>query len=165
MDFMGAVLMPCEGKLCSQLVPDEILDEAISGRLAMVCMNVSSKKCHISPLHLWKEMALFSKLETEPVSKEKSIAADQTIYFVGDLHLGDGSTGDAFKKKDAKMMDFIKMVRNERRSIAHRTPSRTAVTVAARGLEYMSANSPKPGVVQHDVPHEHTRDGDLELFW
>ena len=61
--------------------------------------------------------------------------------------------------------DFIKMVRNERRSIAHRTPSRTAVTVAARGLEYMSANSPKPGVVQHDVPHEHTRDGDLELFW
>ena len=58
-------------------------------------------------------MALFSKMETETVSREKSIAADQTIYFLGDLHLGDGSSGDAFNKKDGKLMDFIKMVRME----------------------------------------------------
>mmetsp|Transcript_15305 Transcript_15305/g.39789 ORF Transcript_15305/g.39789 Transcript_15305/m.39789 type:complete len:246 (+) Transcript_15305:631-1368(+) len=39
--------------------------------------------------------------------------------------------------------DFISTRRNDERAIAHSTPSVSAVTVAARGLEYMSASSPK----------------------
>mmetsp|Transcript_18623 Transcript_18623/g.54605 ORF Transcript_18623/g.54605 Transcript_18623/m.54605 type:complete len:224 (+) Transcript_18623:1282-1953(+) len=40
-------------------------------------------------------------------------------------------------------LDFMSTRRKEDRAMAHSTPSVSAVTVAARGLEYMSASSPK----------------------
>jgi hypothetical protein len=46
----------------------------------------------------------------------------------------------------AHLLDDLRMIeRNERRSMVHILASVTAVTVAARGREYMRASSPKQG--------------------
>ena len=41
--------------------------------------------------------------------------------------------------------DFLRISRNDLRSISQRIPSESAVMEAARGLEYISASSPKQG--------------------
>ena len=47
--------------------------------------------------------------------------------------------------------DFIKIERNDLRSIAHSEPTVSARTVAARGLPYMRASSPKQGLMPPPV--------------
>ena len=41
----------------------------------------------------------------------KTIPADQEIFFISDLHMGDGTASDAFGKKDDALIDFISHVR------------------------------------------------------
>ncbi len=40
----------------------------------------------------------------------KTIRADQEIFFISDLHLGDGSPSDAFEDKDKALVSFLKHV-------------------------------------------------------
>lgn len=47
--------------------------------------------------------------------------------------------------------DFMRMERKERRSTAHKKPELRAVTVAARGFEYMRASSPKHACVLYCI--------------
>ena len=52
--------------------------------------------------------------------------------------------------------DFIRTDRKALRPVAHSTPSVAAVTVAARGFEYMSASSPNEGYVPLAVVYRST---------
>ncbi len=52
---------------------------------------------------------------SQPVeaSHEKRIAADRPVYFISDLHLGDGSRSDIFMRKDRALLDLLARVRDD----------------------------------------------------
>ncbi len=45
--------------------------------------------------------------------REKRIAADRPVYFISDLHLGDGSRSDIFMRKDHALLELLARVRDE----------------------------------------------------
>jgi UDP-2,3-diacylglucosamine pyrophosphatase LpxH len=47
------------------------------------------------------------------VEREKQIAADRPIYFISDLHLGDGTRSDIFMHKDRALLELLARVREE----------------------------------------------------
>lgn len=50
----------------------------------------------------------------KPLNVTRRIDPDQRIYFISDLHLGDGSPSDAFLGKDRELIEFLDAVRDER---------------------------------------------------
>lgn len=46
-------------------------------------------------------------------TRERRIAADRPIYFVSDLHLGDGTRSDIFMRKDRALLELLGRVRDE----------------------------------------------------
>tara|TARA_B100000683_G_scaffold225313_1_gene223859 strand:- start:648 stop:1832 length:1185 start_codon:yes stop_codon:yes gene_type:complete len=58
-------------------------------------------------------MALFSQSNLSLPKIEKTLDANQRIYFISDLHLGDGTRSDIFMSKDTHLMRFLDQVRLE----------------------------------------------------
>ena len=50
-----------------------------------------------------------NKLETST----KNLSKDQCIYFISDLHLGDGTRSDSFVKKDKELIELIRQIEEE----------------------------------------------------
>ena len=52
---------------------------------------------------------------SQPVesTRERQIAADRPVYFISDLHLGDGSRSDIFMRKDRALPELLARVREE----------------------------------------------------
>lgn len=59
-------------------------------------------------------MSLFSWASPKPVVSQRSISADQVIYIISDLHLGDGTRSDIFMGKDKELLSFLEQVREEK---------------------------------------------------
>ena len=59
-------------------------------------------------------MALFSWAKPKLLSVYKNLSADQRIYFISDLHLGDGTRSDCFMGKDNELMRLIEQIQLER---------------------------------------------------
>jgi UDP-2,3-diacylglucosamine hydrolase len=59
-------------------------------------------------------MALFSWAKPKLLAVDKNLAADQRIYFISDLHLGDGTRSDCFMGKDTELMRLIEQIQLER---------------------------------------------------
>ncbi|MDP6934440.1 MAG: metallophosphoesterase, partial [Myxococcota bacterium] len=57
-----------------------------------------------------REGALKKTGHSEVLQIRRSIPADGPIYFVSDLHLGDGTRSDAFMGKDEAFLEFLRMV-------------------------------------------------------
>jgi len=51
--------------------------------------------------------------QPKEASSEKRIAADRPVYFISDLHLGDGSRSDIFMRKDRALLELLARVRDE----------------------------------------------------
>lgn len=58
-------------------------------------------------------MSIFSWADPETIDITQTISADQKIYFVSDLHLGDGTRSDIFLGKDKELLAFIEHVRDD----------------------------------------------------
>lgn len=58
-------------------------------------------------------MDMFSWARPKPLEITHRISADQRIYIVSDLHLGDGTRGDTFLGKDRELIRFLDQVRAE----------------------------------------------------
>ncbi|MFT4976985.1 MAG: UDP-2,3-diacylglucosamine pyrophosphatase LpxH [Myxococcota bacterium] len=58
-------------------------------------------------------MSIFSWARPEPIHITHSIPADQQIYLISDLHLGDGTRSDIFLGKDRELLAFLDKVREE----------------------------------------------------
>ena len=59
-------------------------------------------------------MDVLSWARPKPLEITHRISADQRIYIVSDLHLGDGTRSDIFLGKDRELMRFLDQVRAER---------------------------------------------------
>ena len=59
-------------------------------------------------------MALFSWAKPAPLSIEKNLPANTRIYFISDLHLGDGTRSDIFMGKDTQLMKLLDQIRTEK---------------------------------------------------
>ncbi len=51
--------------------------------------------------------------QPKEATRERRIAADRPVYFVSDLHLGDGSRSDIFMRKDRALLELLGRVRDE----------------------------------------------------
>ena len=58
-------------------------------------------------------MAMIPWTANQPLRIRRHLPADQTIFFVSDLHLGDGSRSDSFQGKDEAMIAFLDHVRQQ----------------------------------------------------
>lgn len=58
-------------------------------------------------------MALVSWANAAPISVQRNISAEGRVYFVSDLHLGDGSRSDTFNGKDNLLIDLIDKIAEE----------------------------------------------------
>jgi UDP-2,3-diacylglucosamine hydrolase len=58
-------------------------------------------------------MPLFSKSQPALPKLEKILDANQRIYFISDLHLGDGTRSDIFMSKDLNLMRLLEQIRLE----------------------------------------------------
>ncbi|MBL8617881.1 MAG: metallophosphoesterase [Deltaproteobacteria bacterium] len=58
-------------------------------------------------------MDMFTWARPKPLEITHRISADQRIYIVSDLHLGDGTRSDIFLGKDRELMRFLEQVREE----------------------------------------------------
>ena len=58
-------------------------------------------------------MALLSWSKAPLPKIEKNLPIDKRIYFISDLHLGDGTRSDIFMAKDIELMNLIEQVRME----------------------------------------------------
>ena len=51
--------------------------------------------------------------EDRPEARVRRIAPDRPVYFISDLHLGDGGASDIFMGKDRTLLDLLAQVREE----------------------------------------------------
>ena len=58
-------------------------------------------------------MAVFSRSQGDLPKIEKTLDKDQRIYFISDLHLGDGTRSDIFMSKDTNLMRLLEQIRLE----------------------------------------------------
>ena len=82
--------------------------------------SISRRQCsipcfaHIILFSLGYYMAVFSRSKEGLKKVEKTLSADQRIYFISDLHLGDGTRSDIFMSKDMPLMHLLELVRKEK---------------------------------------------------
>ena len=57
---------------------------------------------------------MFSWAHATPLRIHRTIPADQPIYFISDLHLGDGTRSDSFLGKDQELIAFLRHVSDKR---------------------------------------------------
>ena len=50
-------------------------------------------------------MAIVSWANASPISIQRNLSADERLYFVSDLHLGDGTPSDTFMNKAVSLAD------------------------------------------------------------
>lgn len=58
-------------------------------------------------------MAIVSWANASPISIQRNLSAEERLYFVSDLHLGDGSPSDIFMGKDSLLIELIDKVAEE----------------------------------------------------
>ena len=51
--------------------------------------------------------------KSTPETLTRNISKDQRIYFISDLHLGDGTRSDSFVKKDKELIELLHQIRKE----------------------------------------------------
>ncbi len=56
---------------------------------------------------------MFTWATAKPLEVTGRIPADQPVYFISDLHLGDGTRSDSFHGKDRELIALIRQVREE----------------------------------------------------
>ena len=59
-------------------------------------------------------MALFSWAQPKAPSIVKKISSESKIYFISDLHLGDGTRSDAFMGKDNHLIQLLEQIKLEK---------------------------------------------------
>ena len=111
----------------------------------------------------------FSWTATVDVTKEKQISADRPVYFISDLHLGDGTRSDIFMHKDRALLELLARVRDEGARLVivgdaidfHQAWGLTRV-IRAHGqlLRALSDLADKNGVIYIYGNHDH----DIALF-
>lgn len=102
-------------------------------------------------------------------TRERRIAADRPVYFISDLHMGDGSRSDIFMRKDRALLELLARVRDEGARLVivgdaidfYQAWSLTSV-LKAHGplLRALSELADKNGVIYIYGNHDH----DIALF-
>ncbi|MGC6508678.1 MAG: metallophosphoesterase [Myxococcota bacterium] len=59
-------------------------------------------------------MAIVSWANASPISIQRNLSADERLYFVSDLHLGDGTPSDTFMNKDSLLIELIDKIAEEK---------------------------------------------------
>jgi UDP-2,3-diacylglucosamine pyrophosphatase LpxH len=103
------------------------------------------------------------------VAEHRRIADDRKVYFVSDLHMGDGSRSDSFLGKDREFMAFLEQVRDEKARLViagdaidfHQAWSMSRVLRAhARVMGELARMADQQGVIYLWGNHDH----DISLY-